>query len=217
MKQIFSDVWETDTESPFPGLTTHAYLLIRDGGNVLFYNTGHRYELDRIEALGGVQYQFLSHRDELGDTVNAIRERFGARLGGHLREKEDFARVRVPDILFDRREFYLDDIEVIPTPGHSPGSTCFVVHTSHGKRYLFTGDTLYLDENGTWKPGLLPNSDRQALTDSLEILQKLEPDAVFSSAFAGDAGFQDHPTDWAGQVGRALALLREETGNTDRD
>lgn len=217
MKQIYPDLWQTDTESPFPGLTTHAYLFVRDGGNVLFYNTGHRYELDQMEALGGVKYQFLSHRDELGDTVNAIRERFGAKLGGHVREKEDFARVRVPDILFGRREFCLDDIEVIPTPGHSPGSTCFYVHTRRGKRYLFTGDTLYLGEDGTWKPGLLPNSDRQALTDSLGILQGLEPDAVFSSAFGGEAGFQDRPADWPGQVGRALALLREEQANSDRD
>ena len=36
MRQIQTDLWETDVDSPFPGLTTHAYLLTRDDGNVLF-------------------------------------------------------------------------------------------------------------------------------------------------------------------------------------
>lgn len=207
MKQIQSDVWETETESPFPGLTTHAYLLVRDDGNVLFYNTGHGHEIDRMEALGGVKYQFLSHRDELGETVNTIHRRFGAQLGGHAREREDFARVRVPDILFERRAVHLGNIDVIPTPGHSPGSTCFLVHSPLGKRYLFTGDTLYLTADG-WRAGLLPGSDRGALADSLALLKELEPDVVFSSAFAGDAGFQPRPADWVEQIDRAIRGLR---------
>lgn len=88
-----NDIWETETESPFPGLTTHAYLLTRPDGNVLFYNTGHRHEIEQMAALGGVVFQFLSHRDELGDTINLLHERFGTRLGGHVREQAEFARV----------------------------------------------------------------------------------------------------------------------------
>ncbi|MEO9587961.1 MULTISPECIES: hypothetical protein [Marinobacter] len=57
MRQIQTDVWETDVESPFPGLTTHAYLLTRDDGNVLFYNTGHHHEIDRMAELGGVAHR----------------------------------------------------------------------------------------------------------------------------------------------------------------
>lgn len=53
MKQIQADLWETAVESPFPGLTTHAYLLQRRDGNVLFYNTGHAQEIDAIAPLGG--------------------------------------------------------------------------------------------------------------------------------------------------------------------
>jgi hydroxyacylglutathione hydrolase len=26
MRQVRADLWETNTDSPFPGLTTHAYL-----------------------------------------------------------------------------------------------------------------------------------------------------------------------------------------------
>lgn len=210
MRQIHADLWETEVESPLPGLTTHAYLLTGKTGNVLFYNTGHLHEIDQMEALGGVHYQYLSHRDELGDTLNVISKRFGTKLGGHVLEQEDFARVRSPDILFDRREMHLGNVEVIPTPGHSPGSTCFLVHSDNGAHYLFTGDTLYFSNNEAWKPGLLPGSDRGALIDSLKLLRTLEPDIVLSSAFAGDAGFQEiSAVDWKHQVDTAIGSLRQ--------
>lgn len=210
MKQVQDDVWETETESPFPGLTTHAYLLTRPDGNVLFYNTGHRHEIERMAELGGVAYQFLSHRDELGDMINLLRERFNTRLGGHIGEQADFAILRAPDILFETREMLLGNIEVIPTPGHTPGSTCFLVHAPGDRRYLFTGDTLYLGDDGIWKPGPLPSSDRDTLAQSLETLRDLEPDVVFSSAFGGETGFQEIRGGWADHVAKALGSLPPE-------
>jgi len=209
MRQIQPDLWETEVESPIPGLTTHAYLFTRAGGNVLFYNTGHEHEIDKMAELGGVAYHFLSHRDELGDSVKRVRERFGARLGGHAREQADFAQVCPPDILFQEPETHLGAIDVIPTPGHSPGSTCFLVRSSHGT-YLFTGDTVYLGDDGRWKAGFLDGiSDREALADSLGVLRALEPDVVLSSAFGGDAGFQRmRPSEWADHVRNALEELR---------
>lgn len=208
MKQIQPDLWETEVENPAPGLTTHAYLLTRDDGNVLFYNTGHRHEIDNMAELGGVAYQYLSHQDELGETLKLIRERYGARLGGHVREQAEFARVCSPDILFEEREVHLGNIEVIPTPGHTPGSTCFLVRSPGGKTYLFTGDTLFLNGAGAWKAGFISgHSDREALAGSLVLLRGLEPDVVISSAF-GQAGFQEiGPGTWPDSVDRALADL----------
>lgn len=209
MKQIQPDLWETEVESPFPGLTTHAYLLTRDDGNVLFYNTGHTHELDRMAELGGVAWHFLSHRDELGKTILQVRERFGAKLGGHRREREEFAKICAPDVLFDNRETLLGNIEVIPTPGHSPGSTCFLVASPTGKRYLFTGDTLYRGKGGVWDNGFLKGiSDHDTLVESLRLLRALAPNVVISSAFAGTSGYQEMaPGDWPGHVDRAVAPL----------
>lgn len=209
MKQVFSDVWETATESPFPGLTTHAYLLTRDDGNVLFYNTSHTDDIDAMTGLGGVAWQFLSHKDELGESLNTIRQRFGTKLGGHIREQKEFERFRTPDILFDQRQTLLGNIEVIPTPGHTPGSTCFLVESASGQRYLFTGDTIYRDADGGWKAGFIAAfSEREPLIATLEKLRQLEPDVVFSSAFAGDAGFEAMaPGGWAERVQRALDEL----------
>jgi len=222
MHQVQSDVWETETERPFPGLTTHAYLLIRKEGNVLFYNTGNRADIEAFEALGGVAYHFLSHRDELGPSLNWIADRYGSRLGGHAAERDDFADYRAPDIVFHTRETLLDGIDVIPVPGHSPGSTCFLVRSPTGKRYLFTGDTLYRTREGKWRAGFIPGhssaEDARQMVQSLESLRALAPDVVFGSAFGGSLGHEEMTsTQWQDYLDRALADLRMKLGTLSRD
>ncbi|MBN1239316.1 MAG: MBL fold metallo-hydrolase [Gammaproteobacteria bacterium] len=222
MRQIQPDLWETQVETPLPGLTTHAYLLIREHGNVLFYNSGLRDEIEKMAELGGVGYHYLSHRDEIGETLNLVAQRYGSKLGAHVAERAEVARIREPDILVDRRGRYPGDVEAIPTPGHSPGSTCFLVSSPHGKRYLFTGDTLYRAADGGWKPGFIPGFSRvddiSPLARSLELLRGLEPDVVIGSAFGGQAGFEElSPEDWPGRVDFALeALSRLEVDQRSR-
>lgn len=212
MRQIQPDLWETETENPAPGLWTHAYLLTRGAGNVLFYNTGNHREIEGLAALGGVAYQFLSHQDELGDSLNVIGARYGSKLGGHRQEQTVFARVRPLDIVFEGRATHLGNIEVIPTPGHSPGSTCFLVASPTGKRYLFTGDTLYRGKGGVWNagfiPGYTPEEARETLAESLRLLRGLRPDVVLSSGFTGTEGFEELAgTVWEQRVDGALERL----------
>lgn len=210
MQQIKPDLWATEIENPAAGLYTHAYLLTRDDGNLLFYNTGHRHEIERMSEPGGVARQYLSHQDELGDTLKLIGERFGARLGGHVEEEAVFARYRQPDVLFSRRETHLGNIDVIPTPGHTPGSTCFLVDSPQGGRYLFTGDTIVLNAEGAWEAGYIHSfSDRDALAESLKLLRDIEPNLVLSSACGGNAGFEElpSPASWRERVDGALEHL----------
>lgn len=212
MKQIQPDVWETETQSPFPGLKTHAYLLTRPDGNVLFYNTGHSHEIDRMAELGGVARQYLSHQDELGETLNEIAERYGSLLLGHQAEAEAFAKVRTPDLFLTQRETHLGNIDIIPTPGHSPGSTCFQVRSPLGKTYLFTGDTLFRDRDGRWRAGFIDGvhdeSVRGVIADSLRTLRELKPDVVFGSAFLGEFGFETIESgSWPDKVDRAIDRL----------
>ncbi|QOC23258.1 MBL fold metallo-hydrolase [Wenzhouxiangella sp. AB-CW3] len=215
MRQVRPDLWETESFSPFEGLKTHAYLLTRSDGNVLFYNTGHVDELDPIARLGGVSRQYLSHEDELGDTLNTIAERFGSKLVGHRAERESWRKVRAPDEVYDRRGLHLGNIEVIPTPGHSPGSTCFLVESPTGKTYLFTGDTIYLGSDNRWRAGFIESAheekDKPVLAESLKLLRGLNPDLVFGSAYTGDEGFED-VTDgsWPDKVDQALQTLRDQ-------
>jgi hydroxyacylglutathione hydrolase len=189
MRQIRPDLWETRPDAPFPGLTTHAYLWTPAGaGNVLFYNTAGDDDLDEMAELGGVAHQYLSHRDEVAPMLATYHERFGTVLHASAAEGADVAEVRAPEVTFDERHVDGNGIEVIPTPGHTPGSTCFLVTGADGLRYLFTGDTVFRGADGRWRAGYLPFSDAESLLASLDLLAGLEPDLVASSAFPGDVG-----------------------------
>ena len=85
MRAIMPDLWETETEYPAPGLTTHAYLLTRPQGNILFYSTNQSSAWPAIEKLGGIDWQMLSHEDEVGHSLQTIRRRFAAKLAIHDR------------------------------------------------------------------------------------------------------------------------------------
>ncbi len=69
MKQIREDLWETSSESPFPGMYTHAYFLKCKRSNILIYNTSNENDIDLIHEMGGIDTQYLSHRDEVGPSM----------------------------------------------------------------------------------------------------------------------------------------------------
>ncbi len=62
------------------------------------------------------------------------------------------------------------EIELVHTPGHTPGSQCFLVD-----EYLVSGDTLFLDGCGRTD---LPGSDAAAMYDSLQRLGSLPADTI---------------------------------------
>ncbi|MCW4353859.1 MBL fold metallo-hydrolase [Hoyosella sp. YIM 151337] len=196
MRQIQPDLWETEPEFPAPGLSTHAYLWTPPSGNVLFYNTTHAHELDHIADLGGVAHHYLSHQDEIAPSLGDVRERFGAQLHIHASEAH-LASEQAPvgDAFAERHT--VDGLEVIPAPGHTPGSSCYLAAGTSGK-YLFTGDTVYRSASGRWLAGYIAGySDADSLLTTLSLLGTLAPDIVVSSAFAGDSGVTAvDSTDW---------------------
>ena len=99
MHRIREDLWETRADSPFPGLTTHAYLWTGGpAGNVLFYSTLTADDFAAIEDLGGVAHQYLSHRDEAGPMLNRIASRFGSRLHAPAAELDQIGQHRRVDV-----------------------------------------------------------------------------------------------------------------------
>lgn len=211
MRQIRPDLWETEPEYPAPGLSTHAYLWASpEGGNILFYNTTHAHELDHMAELGGVARQYLSHQDEVAPSLRIIKERFGSKLHTHRVEADIAGGVTPVDVTFDERHVDPDGVEVIPAPGHTPGSAFFLVPSVHGETYLFTGDSIFRRRSGRWAAGYIPgHSDREALAESLARIAELKPDVVISSAFMGDSGVTAlGEASWAESVEEALASLR---------
>jgi hydroxyacylglutathione hydrolase len=185
MQQVLMDLWQTRTDSPFPGLTTHAYLWSRR--NALFYSPATDADFVALEELGGVEDHYLSHRDEAGPMLARIADRFGSRLHAPAAELLEIGQHAHVDVPMGSRHVDVNDVEVIPTPGHSPGSTCYLVNGAEGA-YLFTGDTLILGESGAWWAGFIAGySDSEALASSLRLLGSLDPDVVISSAFQGDS------------------------------
>jgi glyoxylase-like metal-dependent hydrolase (beta-lactamase superfamily II) len=161
--------------APLPFAQTQhvrAFLLARDGGNLLVYSAP-GVDGAAVSALGGVDRIYLNHWHEarFGDGAGA-GEALGAPLTVHAGDApwvpgaETFAGgARVGD-----------DLELIPIPGHTPGATAFLWEGG-GRRVLFTGDSVYLDD-GEWVAAVLESSDRAAYLESLALLRELEFDLV---------------------------------------
>jgi hydroxyacylglutathione hydrolase len=210
MRPIRADLWEARTDNPHPGLTTHAYLWTGGpDGNVLFYGPQTDADFDDIASLGGVAHHYLSHRDEAGPMLAEVRRRFGARLHAPAIELLEIGRHAHIDVPLASRHVDGSGIEVIPTPGHSPGSTSYLVPGVNGQSYLFTGDTIMLGAEGHWVAGYIPPiSDATPLGDSLRLLGTLKPDLVISSAFPGETAVHvPGPLRWADCVKQARTRL----------
>ena len=113
-----------------------SWLVTRPAGNVLVDSPRFSAPLVRaLEALGGVDTMFLTHRDDVGDHAR-FAEHFGCRRVLHA----DDASAATADV-----EQWIEgtapvdlapDLRVVPVPGHTRGSACLVVD----ERFLFSGD-----------------------------------------------------------------------------
>jgi glyoxylase-like metal-dependent hydrolase (beta-lactamase superfamily II)/ferredoxin len=118
----------------------------RSGGNVLVDSPRVTPRLlDRIEALGGVRYMFLTHRDDVADH-DKIRKRFGCTRVMHTddithdtRDVEYRVEGNAPVLIDNDR-----DLLVIPVPGHTRGSSALL----YRDLALFTGDHLFATDDG---------------------------------------------------------------------
>jgi glyoxylase-like metal-dependent hydrolase (beta-lactamase superfamily II) len=154
--------------APMPfgrNLQMRAFLLERPTGNLLIYGAPGTRELD------GVWRQYLNHWHEAG-----FAEDVGAPLFVHAADRAGVEKERHVRAAFSRRHMLDDDVEVIPTPGHTPGATAYL-WDSGTRRILFTGDTIFL-RDGEWRTAVLDSSDRDAYRDSLELMRELEFDVL---------------------------------------
>jgi glyoxylase-like metal-dependent hydrolase (beta-lactamase superfamily II) len=152
----------------------------------------------------------LSHLDEAGPNLARIAARFDRRLHAPAAELEVIAEHGHVDVPLEAvRHVDVNDVEVLPTPGHSPGSTCYLVTGTGGDRYLFTGDTIFPAGDGTWSTFVVPGrGDPAAMRDSVKLLGTVEPDIVISSAFAGPTPIEAvDAARWSEIVDQALASV----------
>ena len=120
-----------------------SYLIVRPRGNILVDSPRYAAPLvAEIEALGGVRWMFLTHRDDVADH-RKFRERFGCER--ILHRDDVVAGTQEVEIKLDGdASVPLDDEALfIPVPGHTPGSTCLLY-----RGFLFSGDHAWSDARG---------------------------------------------------------------------
>ena len=191
-------------------LQARAYVLQRPGGNLAIYGAAAlEPELDAVRSLGGIGAQYLNHAHEASPAAARVRDALGAPLHVHEGDAED-VRAQVPvDVTFSERHTLGDDLEVIPTPGHTPGATSYLWRAD-GRRVLFTGDTVFA-RDGEWVAALLDGvSDRGTYVESIERMAGLEFDLLVPGvAPVGEAAVHETDRDTARRrLGRIAERLR---------
>jgi glyoxylase-like metal-dependent hydrolase (beta-lactamase superfamily II)/ferredoxin len=97
----------------------------------------------RFEGLGGIQYIFLTHRDDVAE-ASKYAKTFGSQRIIH---RADLSAQPDAEIVVEGHESIelraIPDFLIIPTPGHTRGH-CVLLYKN---RFLFTGDHLWWSRN----------------------------------------------------------------------
>ncbi|PCJ18241.1 MAG: hypothetical protein COB02_11685 [Candidatus Cloacimonadota bacterium] len=191
MKKILNDLYVTEDERPFNNsVKTISYLIEGKKENYLMYSSSHLYD-DKVKTFidkkGGIKAQILNHRDEASEVLKYVRDSFSSELVCHKLEKSIVEKYSKIDILLDNESSLFSDFEVLHTPGHAIGSTCYLYHGIDGN-YLFTGDTLYLSE-GQFRVAV-SDENKSQMIESLVKLKKFDVDYVVPGLFIGEERFR---------------------------
>ena len=189
-----------------PSLEIRAFLLQREGGNLLVYrSTALEKDVETVNSLGGISRQYLNHHHEASPACDWVANTFGAPLHVHEDDAAAAAEICNVDATFSERHKLDEDFEIIPIPGHTSGATAFL-WDSRQHRVLFTGDTIFFGQD-KWRAAVLDGvSDRERYIGSLELIRSLDFDLIVPGiASAG------HPyysfTDHAGATQQIDAIL----------
>jgi glyoxylase-like metal-dependent hydrolase (beta-lactamase superfamily II) len=98
--------------------------------------------LDFLEAQGGVDLIFITHRGAIGETKK-FQQHFGCTVV--LQEQEAYL-VDVPRLKTFEKTWSSGSFEALWTPGHSPGSSCLLWKAQGG--IVFSGRHLLPDARG---------------------------------------------------------------------
>jgi len=142
---------------------TNTYIMTSQGTKegVIFDAPGEPQKV--LEQVRGVTIKYIlmthGHADHTG-ALTELKSSLGAPVAAHPDDSGSLPDP--PDILLeDGQMLSFDDVqlEVLHTPGHTPGSVCFLTGA-----YLVSGDTLFPGGPGkTWSP-----ADFRQILDSIE-------------------------------------------------
>ncbi len=172
------------------GFGANTYVITKDGKNAIVVDPAQpRVEGELIKRGLQASHVLLTHChfDHVGGVLPL--QQSGARVYCSAQEKPlvgtetdlaahfgaPMAAYRVDETFTDGEEKTLCGISVkmLLTPGHTSGSCCYLVTDDEGGRYLFTGDTLFMDSVGRTD---FPTGSIAQMRASLKKLCALEGD-----------------------------------------
>ena len=208
--EIFPCLYLVRTAGP-SAKTQYTYLLRRPAGNILLATKANMADnWDALRALGRVSHILLGDRHHVGAASAGLSAKLGVPLSA-TRAEAVAARQRdlqIADILRDGRYHLADDLEVIPTPGHTKGAVSYL-WSNGGRRFLFIGDTL-VPIDGRWE-FWVTRPNRPLMRQTIEMLRGVAFDVILSNSFActPDAWFELTPDDRAALFQSVTTKLRD--------
>ncbi len=150
-----------------------SFLLQRPAGDVVVYNSpGLSSAAPELRDLGGATRLLINH----GHEAMYGEPDLDVPVFVHERDRAETARSMSVTGVFTGRQMIDDDLAVVPTPGHTSGTTCYLWNNA-GHRFLFTGDSITI-EDGEWKAVVLGSSDRADYLNSLALVRELDFDVL---------------------------------------
>lgn len=183
IQEIFPSLHLVRTAAP-DAKVPYTYLLRRPAGNILLATKANLADdWDALSAYGPVSHILLGDRHHVGAASAALGAKLGVPLSA-TRVEALAARkpdLQIADILKDGRYHLADDLEVIPTPGHTRGAVSYL-WSNGGRRFLFIGDTL-VPIDGRWA-FWVTRPNRPLMRQTIDRLRDVPFDVILSNSFA---------------------------------
>jgi glyoxylase-like metal-dependent hydrolase (beta-lactamase superfamily II) len=136
-----------------------AYLIVNTSGNILIDGPAwHDTNRDFVSSQGGISHLIVTHRGGLGQMATIAKD---LAIPVIIQEQEAYLLPETPVITYQDEFQLIDQIQIIWTPGHSPGSACVYydsVNQQTGQGILFTGRHLLPDRQMNPQPFKTPKT-----------------------------------------------------------
>jgi glyoxylase-like metal-dependent hydrolase (beta-lactamase superfamily II) len=151
-------------------LQANCYILVRKQQGIIIDPGGEPGRI--IKAVSGLKIDLIllthNHFDHI-EALLPVKESVRSEVAIHAYDMIDIADRELTD--GEKIPFGGNEISVIHTPGHTPGSCCFLLE---GK--LFSGDTLFA---GGWGNTMFPGGDERAIFKSIrEKIMRLPDETI---------------------------------------
>ncbi|AFY44997.1 MBL fold metallo-hydrolase [Nostoc sp. PCC 7107] len=121
-----------------------SYFIVRNEGNILIDCPAlDQMNLDFLRSHGGVKWLFITHRGAIGKTAE-FQQTLGCEI--LIQEQEAYLLPGLTVNNFSQEITLTSTIQIIWTPGHSPGSSCLYYSEFGG--VLFSGRHLLPNQHG---------------------------------------------------------------------